>query len=391
MSRSRIFNYNICTVLAVVWGTSIVLLAQDILQSGPPQSTSFMSVPTDQILTEQATTNNSAGIYPQTNPGVAGSGITTGMVQPAMTTSVLSSSVNPSLGNQTSIPTSQGTPTTGANSINRADPFLPTTTLEPEKPLYFEEAWSWQYLPDSLLYQSYLAGGREPRFASQWVFEKEAGWLWDVTLGGRVGILRYGTVNSHWPEGWQIDIEGAAFPRLNMEHERDLDAVDFRFGIPLTVRRGPWQGKFGYYHLSSHLGDEFMVRNHTLDRINYVRDSMIVGAGFFLNRNIRLYGETAWAFYTDGGAEPWEFQFGVEYSPAEPTYEWAVPFFAINSHLRQENDFGGNFTVQSGLQWRGHSGHLIRIGMHYFNGMSDMYQFFRRHEEQIGLGLWYDF
>ncbi len=48
-------------------------------------------------------------------------------------------------------------------------------------------------------------------------------------------------------------------------------------------------------------------------------------------------------------------------------------------------------TVQTGLQWRGRSGHLFRFGLQYFNGMSDMAQFFRRHEEQIGMGMWYDY
>ena len=28
---------------------------------------------------------------------------------------------------------------------------------------------------------------------------------------------------------------------------------------------------------------------------------------------------------------------------------------------------------------------------HYFNGMSDQYQFFSQFEDQIGVGMWYDF
>jgi hypothetical protein len=267
----------------------------------------------------------------------------------------------------------------------------PPAVLEPERPLFFEEAWTWQYLPDGILYKSYLAGGREPRFGSQWVNEKNAGWLWDVTLGGRVGILRYGTMNSSWPEGWQIDLEGAAFPRLNLENERDLDAVDFRAGVPFTIQRGPWQAKFGYYHLSSHLGDEFMVRNNTLDRINYVRETLVYGVGWFFNPNLRLYSEAGYAFYTDGGSKPWEFQFGIDYSPIEPTCQSPAPFFAINGRIREEVDYGGNMTVQTGLQWRGRTGRLMRIGLHYFNGMSDMAQFLHEHEEQIGFGMWYDF
>ncbi len=253
------------------------------------------------------------------------------------------------------------------------------------------EDWAWQWVPDGLMYPAYLAGGRESRFASHWINEKDMGGFWDVTLGGHVGVLRYGTRNPFWPEGWQLDVEGAAFPRLTLDHYRDLVATDFRFGIPATFRRGPLEGKFGYYHLSSHRGDEHMVKFASLQRLNYVRDALVAGLAFRPWRDLRLYSEAGWAFYTDGGSQPWEFQFGVDYSPMRSTCGWPDPFLGVNARIREELDFGGNMTVQAGLQWRGQTGRLFRAGLHYFNGKTDQYQFFREHEEQFGLGLWYDF
>ncbi len=275
----------------------------------------------------------------------------------------------------------------GLGSLGRETPLVAYRSSSVYRPDYA----CWQILPDGLLYKSYLAGNREPRFASLWVHEKDQGWLWDSVLGGRVGILRYGTTDPINPQGWQIDVEGAAFPRLDMEHGRDLVSADFRIGVPLTHRQGRWQSKFGYYHLSSHLGDEYMVRNNTLNRINYVRDCLILGVGFFPNPDVRLYAEADWAFVPDGGARPWEFQFGMEYSPAQPTGFWGTPFFAVNGHIREANGYGGNFTAQTGWQWRGQSGHLVRMGVQYFNGMSDQGQFFNQYEEQIGMAIWYDY
>ena len=34
--------------------------------------------------------------------------------------------------------------------------------------------------------------------------------LWEATLGGRVGLLRYGSFDCICPEGFQIDAEGSA-------------------------------------------------------------------------------------------------------------------------------------------------------------------------------------
>jgi hypothetical protein len=242
-----------------------------------------------------------------------------------------------------------------------------------------------------LIYKSYLAGGREPRFASKWVRQKDHGWMWDVTLGGRAAILRYGTTSAIYPEGWELDIEGAAFPRLDLEQDMNLVSADFRFGVPLTFRQGIWETKFGYYHLSSHLGDEYMVANPDAQRINYVRDALVWGVAVRPNPDWRFYGEADWAFNVDGGARPWEFQFGIEYSPARPSGCCGDPFFAINSRLREEVDFGGNLTVQVGWQWRGRTGHLARVGLQYLNGKSNQGEFFDDFEEQVGVGLWYDY
>ncbi|MCA9203601.1 MAG: hypothetical protein KDA59_11170, partial [Planctomycetales bacterium] len=69
-----------------------------------------------------------------------------------------------------------------------------------------------------------------------------------------------------------------------------------------------------------------------------------------------------------------------------------APFFAANVHLRQELDYSGPFTVQAGWAWRSaNNGQLLRIGLHYLNGPSNQYSFYRRIEDQIALGIWYDF
>ncbi len=246
-------------------------------------------------------------------------------------------------------------------------------------------------LPDQILYQSYLAGPREPRFAGLWVHDPGLGWRWEVTLGGRAGILRYGTSDPHWPEGFQIDIEGGAFVRLNLDFQNDVEATDYRFGVPFTYRSGPWETKFAYYHISSHLIDEFIERFPDVQRNNYARDALVLGLAYRYQRDLRIYGEIGWAFATFGPAEPWELQFGFEYSPRTPTGLMPTPFFAVNTRLREEVDWGGNITVQGGVQWVGRSGHTFRLAAHYLNGATPQVIFLGDNEQQVGFGLLYDY
>lgn len=254
------------------------------------------------------------------------------------------------------------------------------------------DLWDLQVLPDGLIYRPYMASAHECRMAGQWVKDQDWGWLWDVALGSRVGILRYGNDSPSHPEGWQVDMEGAAFPRLQLNRDLDVVSCDYKFGVPVSYARGRHATRFGYYHLSSHLGDEYLIKHPSARRINYSRDCLLLGHSIYFNeRKMRVYAEAAWAFQTGEMAKPWEFQFGFEYAPNRPTGLRPQPFFAIGGHLREEVDFGGNLIIQTGFLWQGISGHMLRMGLQYYVGMSDQYEFIDQYENKVGLGIWYDF
>ena len=265
----------------------------------------------------------------------------------------------------------------------------PPTNIEPS--FVPGDAYQWQVLPAGVIYHSYLAGTKEPRFASQFEYIRGQGWNWDTVLGGRVALIRYGTEDSSHPQGWEFDMAGATFPRLNLERAEQVTSNDYNISAPLTYGYGNYQMKFSYYHICSHLGDWYLVDNPNVSPDKYVRNAFQWGHSYYWTDDLRLYGEAGWAFACNGGAEPWEFQFGIEYSPARPTGFRPVPFFAINSDLRQELNFGGNVCVETGYQWRGPTNHLFRIGLQYFAGKSDQYEFYDQYEERVGMGLWFDY
>jgi hypothetical protein len=254
------------------------------------------------------------------------------------------------------------------------------------------DTWTWQWLPTGLIYRSYWAGVHEPRMALVTFYEGGDRTLWDATLGGRVGLWRFGDGDPCRPQGFQMDFYGAAIARLDVEHRQDLDSTDYVFGFPITYGIDNWQFKFGYAHLSSHLGDELALREPgTLEeRVNYVRDAIVLGTSCYPHPAWRQYAEVGWAFHLGGGAQPWDAQFGSELSLTPLTGYAGTPFFAVNGRLREEHDFGGDLSVQAGWLRRGIFGQTLRFGVHYYNGKSSQFQFFDNSEEQIGIGLWYD-
>ncbi len=281
--------------------------------------------------------------------------------------------------------------------------------------LWAPRPWCWQLLPNNLIYTSYLAGPKEPRLATVWYDDtgpspipgrggEDNGWLWDSTLGGRVSVLRYGSNTELHPQGFEMQLEGAAFVRLDPGDDRDLRSADYRFGIPLVYGIGRWQTKIAYYHNSAHIGDEFYEKYHPLgfDRVNYVRDVIVLGNSYYMYDWLRLYGEVGWSFFNSGGSKPWEFQFGTELIQARPTGIRGAPFFAVNGMTRQELDWGGNVCAQIGWAWRGYqSEKLLRIGFEYLYGSDPQYEFTETNpttgkitalnQNRAGIGMWYDY
>jgi hypothetical protein len=257
----------------------------------------------------------------------------------------------------------------------------------------FDYLWTRQWAPTGLIYHSYMAGPHEPRMGVFTFWDGDDGAYADATLGGRIGFLKFGNCDPVHSAGWQLDFYGAAIPRLDLKNQQDLDSCDYVFGLPLTYGDERLQFKFGYAHLSSHLGDEFIVTHPgaLARRVNYVRDSLVWGTSYYPNRAWRVYGEVGWCFHPDGGAGPWDSQFGTELSRPGPTGDHVTPFVAVNARVRKDLDVVGDVNFQAGWLRRGILGQTLRYGFDYYNGKSSQSQFFREAEQQFGMGIWYDF
>ncbi len=254
-------------------------------------------------------------------------------------------------------------------------------------------SWEKQILPQGLMYPSYLASRKDPRLQSIITYDSDYGTLWDITLGGRAPIFRFGTTDPINPEGWEIELEGAALLRLDWERHRNLAGTDYRAGVPIVYGTRRWQFKTGYYHVSSHLGDNYLMDNFR-PRKHYSRDAIMLGGAFKPVDDVRIYAEFDYAFHRGQTTDPLEIQFGFEYAPQfDPTRSnwFSHPFFATHGHLFQERDFGGYWATQAGLQWRSASDSMLRLGAEFYVGGDDLYQFHTTYQRKIGAGLWYDF
>lgn len=253
----------------------------------------------------------------------------------------------------------------------------------------------WWILPrEPLIYKSYLAADKEPRMQFLSLYDtKSKRRVQDAVLGGRVAILHFGDPSNIQADAFQLVLEGAVFARvLPDEASSMLEGSDYRVGLFGTWRYNRIAYKAGYYHISSHVGDEYLLANPAFNRVNYVRDSLLAGISCQATDATRLYGEVACAPGVEGGAKPMEFQFGSEYTPVAQSPVIGAPFAAVNAHLRQDFDFQTGVNIVSGWSWQGaETKRRLRLGFNYYNGPSLQYEFLDRWENLVGGGIWLDY
>ena len=255
------------------------------------------------------------------------------------------------------------------------------------------ESYRIRLLPASTLFKEFVAGVKPARMGGEFL-TVDGGLTGDATmdgtLGARVGLVRFGQAGPDG-DGWQLDVAAAAFPRLNLSSNWDVDATDFRFGVPLSYRRGGTAVSVGYDHISTHVGDEFLTKHADFRRPNYSRDQLLVGVRRAVTDDWQVYGEAGYAFVRDGGAEPWVFQAGTEFfRPLSPAA--GGPVAAANVQLREEFDWGGRFKAVAGWQWRNpETGRLFRVAGVADAGKSRYYEFGGEDATSAGAGFFYDF
>jgi hypothetical protein len=254
--------------------------------------------------------------------------------------------------------------------------------------LWGDKPYKYVTLPDTLLWKIPLAAPREPRFYGKFFNIGRESFI-DTAIGGEFGLGRVAPRDSD-DEGIQLDGFGAVFTRFN--GRRFLTAADYRAGIPLTYKKGPWSTKISYEHTSTHIGDEFS-QNTGRRQVPLVLDETVLGVSrYFFEQTLRFYGQYGYAFNTSketNANRRSRFDLGVSYSQYADTGPGGRPYLAYDMDLREYQNYHVNSTFQAGWQWV-HHGRSARIGVEVYDGRSQYGQFFLNREHYVAFAGYYD-
>jgi hypothetical protein len=261
-----------------------------------------------------------------------------------------------------------------------------------------EQAEGTVLLPVDQIFCPLLADPKEPRsFVSflRGTFPSIADPLGEGTsiasvgLGDSFGLVRWGGPEAG--EGAQLDVIGSIFAQFDLGTEsNDLINADYVVGVPLTVRRDGFSVRARLYHQSSHLGDEYLLRDDEIVRENLSFESVELLVSMEVGP-LRVYagGErifrrepaTLSAKLFHGGAElrsgragTAQLVGGVDLKTTE-LHDWSP---AIS----------GRFGLEMGRPGPGaHPGRLITLMLELYQGPSPYGQFFQDDISYVGVGL----
>jgi hypothetical protein len=225
-----------------------------------------------------------------------------------------------------------------------------------------------------------------------------------VSLGDTFPIYRWRNVFPAKGD-LQFDIEGVAWSLFKMWAGNDvrnewaeLVNTDFLLGLPFSYAFDKWSFRLRPYHISSHLGDEFLAKRPNYQRCNPSMEAVDFFTSYQFNQFLRLYAGPGWIFHSDQTyrLKPFYVEYGGEFRiPGNKSYYhqlYGAPFVAVYFRNWQEMKWRLDTTLTLGYEWSKLQGigRKIRLYLQYHDGYSDG-EFFKMVSRYVGLQLSYGY
>jgi hypothetical protein len=249
-------------------------------------------------------------------------------------------------------------------------------------------------LPGGSVFKPLIADPRWPHFAAshhRYLGDKQLTDVGAVSFGETFTLVR----DRFWSSWWELGIQAGVFAVFDLGAEsKDLVNADYFVAIPVGFRHDDFSALFRFFHQSSHLGDEFLLRTK-LERVNVSYESVDLKLSYeFFGDLLRLYGGGGYLFDQEPARlDPWSLQYGAEVASPWPSREagWR-PIAAVDLQHREENDWSTDFSLRAGVQFDGVlASRNFQILLEYFRGRSPNGQFYKSKIDYIGLGAHFHF
>jgi hypothetical protein len=255
------------------------------------------------------------------------------------------------------------------------------------------------FLPTDHLFRPLIADPRWPHFSGAYRYYITTSGPRNVfapTFGETVPLYR-GALGSEARWGrWEGGVQAGVFSIFDMDSASfDLVNTDFFVAALLGYRLGEFSAMGRFFHQSSHLGDELLLRDTRPNRENLSYEGLDVKLSYDLPLGLRAYAGGGYLVRVD----PSNLGRGFAQGGGEWRSPWALwgnrlrPVAGLDLQFREENNWHTDLSLRAGLQFESVAvlGRNLQVLFEYFNGRSFDGQFYRDTVEFVGLGVHFNF
>lgn len=235
---------------------------------------------------------------------------------------------------------------------------------------------------DPPLFRPLIADPRQLTYSAGWRFNDKAlvRNVVPVSFYDRLPVFCWVDVWK-WRGDLQLELEGGVWAVFDPLHDSSpLMDADYYVGFPLTYAFDTWAIRLRGYHISTHIGDEFLLDHKHFKRRNPSIEAFDLFVSDQYTRDIRLYGGIGFVacqddsfrlgrLYLQAGLELRLFEIGY-YDYCNRLY--GVPIFGMNFYYQSHFKNHINQTYVLGYEWGKTSGlqHRLRLFLEYHDGYS---------------------
>ncbi len=251
------------------------------------------------------------------------------------------------------------------------------------------------FLPRGLLFAPLHADPRWPHFSATYRGYRTNNLT--ATFGGNFGET-FSIYRNRAPlDGqWEFVIQAGLFSLFNLNSASfNLINADYTVGALTTYRSGNFSSFLRLHHQSSHLGDEFLLTNPGVRRINLSYEEIDIKLSYELSEWVRLYGGGGYLVHRDpANVRPVSTEGGLELTSPISFFDGSIrPVCYADFQVNERANWSVAQSVMAGLRFENAriGNRQLQLLAEYFAGPSPNGQFYVRHEHWFGIGLHFYF
>ncbi|NGZ94565.1 MAG: DUF1207 domain-containing protein [Nitrospira sp. WS110] len=251
------------------------------------------------------------------------------------------------------------------------------------------------FLPRGLLFAPLHADPRWPHFSASYrgYRTNDLTAAFAGTFGETFSLYRN---RAPFSGQWELVLQAGVFSLFDLSATSlDLVNADYNAGFLTVYRSGKFSGFLRLHHQSSHLGDEFLLANQGVQRINLSYEELDMKLAYDASDWIRVHAGGGYLVHRDpSDVEPISTQWGIELtSPVTFLSGSVTPICYADFQSNERSQWAIAQSIMAGLRFENAriGNRQLQLLAEYFAGPSPDGQFYTQHSHWFGVGLHFYF